>query len=60
MTDTEIRDHIRDCCDRCCEGYPKFTVDTQIEIYCSNCGLSAVSKDVFEAVQNWNKEVRKK
>jgi hypothetical protein len=60
MTEAEIKDHIRDCCDKCCEGYPKIAIDDFIEIYCPNCGLSAEWKDVYEAVKNWNKEVRGK
>ena len=60
MTDIEIKDHIRDCCDKCCENYPRVNIFEKVEIYCANCGLSAAGKDVYEAVENWNKEVRRK
>lgn len=60
MNESELKDHVRDCCDKCCEVYPKITVCGYIKIICSNCGKSAEGKDVFKVIQNWNKEVRKK
>lgn len=60
MTDIEIKDHIRDCCDKCCEVYPKLSIFDKVEIYCANCGKTSVAENIYDAVQNWNKEVRGK